>query len=57
MTGAERIKVLYGKVKVFKSLRKRKRKRDRSKSTTEKGAKGGQRGGEESVGSCRSASA
>ena len=32
VTGAERIKVLYGKVKVFKSLRKRKRKRDRSKS-------------------------
>ena len=35
VTGAERIKVLYEKVKVFKSLRKRKRKRDRNKRVKE----------------------
>ena len=35
VTGAKRIKVLYEKVEVFKSLRKRKRKRDRNKRVKE----------------------
>lgn len=35
VTGAERIKVLSEKVRVFKSLRKRKRKRDRNKRVKE----------------------